>query len=89
MTSMRMRPLNAVWLMMDSADTPMHVGVLATFQKPRNAPEDYLSRWADQMREFQQPAAPWGYRLDRGRGPIYGYRRAGPHTRPCRLACAR
>jgi diacylglycerol O-acyltransferase len=69
MTSMRMRPLNAVWLMMDSADTPMHVGVLATFQKPRNAPEDYLSRWADQMREFQQPAAPWGYRLDRGRGP--------------------
>lgn len=68
MTTMRMKPLDAVWLMMDSADTPMHVGVLAIFEKPRNAPSDYLSKWAAEMREFSEPVAPWGYRLGRGRG---------------------
>lgn len=60
---MRMNPLDAVWLMMESADTPMHVGVLATFEKPRNAAEDYLVEWAAKAREFAMPAAPWCYRL--------------------------
>src|SRR5210317_1452118 len=71
MTSMRMKPLDAIWLMMESADTPMHVGVLAIFQKPRNAPADYLSQWAEQMRESSEPVAPWSYRLSsRGGAPI-------------------
>lgn len=67
MKSTRMKPLDAVWLMMESADTPMHVGVLATFQKPRNAPADYLSEWAEGVRESRELAAPWNYRLS-GKG---------------------
>lgn len=60
---MRMKPLDAVWLMMESPDTPMHVGVLAIFQKPRNAARDYLSQWSEKARESREMAAPWCYRL--------------------------
>ena len=66
MTSMRMKPLDAIWLAMESPDTPMHVGVLAIFEKPHKAPADYLSHWAEQMREVRYPAEPWGYCLSRG-----------------------
>ena len=68
MTNKRMNPLDAVWLMMESDDTPMHVGVLAIFEKPRNAREDYLSQWAEQMRECRELAAPWNYQLSGRRG---------------------
>ena len=68
MKSTRMKPLDAVWLMMESADTPMHVGVLAIFQKPKNSPENYLSQWAEQMRDSREMVAPWNYRLSRKRG---------------------
>jgi WS/DGAT/MGAT family acyltransferase len=60
-----MRPLDAVWLMMESDDTPMHVGVLAIFNKPRNAKANYLSEWAQQMRQVQVPADPWGMAVSR------------------------
>jgi diacylglycerol O-acyltransferase len=62
----RMKPMDAIWLMMDSPDTPMHVGVLAIFQKPHNVPEDYLSDWAQQMRKATDFVAPWNYRLAEG-----------------------
>lgn len=64
-----MKPMDAIWLMMESDDTPMHVGVLAIFKMPRNVPEDYLSDWAQQMREATDLAAPWNYRLARQRVP--------------------
>ena len=63
MINLRIKPLDAIWLMMESADTPMHVGVLATFQKPRNAPSDYLSKWSEEARASGNLAAPWNYRL--------------------------
>jgi WS/DGAT/MGAT family acyltransferase len=61
-----MRPVDAVWLAMESADTPMHVGVLAIFSQPRNAPKNYLSKWAQDMREVDVPAEPWGQVVSRG-----------------------
>ena len=60
---MRMSPLDAVWLMMESADTPMHVGVLATFKKPRKAPRNYLRQLSEQMRNYGSPVSPWNLRL--------------------------
>ena len=68
MKNTRMKPLDAVWLMMESADTPMHVGVLAIFQQPRNTSRDYLSQWAAQMRESRELVAPWKYRLSASGG---------------------
>lgn len=60
---MRMKPLDAAWLMMESDDTPMHVGVLAIFRTPKSARADYLQEWADQMRSQQELVAPWNYHL--------------------------
>lgn len=64
-----MKPLDAVWLMMESDDTPMHVGVLAIFHKPRNAPADYLTHMAAEMRESKQIVPPWDQRLSRASAP--------------------
>jgi diacylglycerol O-acyltransferase len=74
MNSMLMKPLDAVWLMMESSDTPMHVGVLATFQKPAKAPADYLSKWAANMLQSRDVVAPWNYRLAGGTGALAGPR---------------
>jgi len=63
MNGTHLNPLDAVWLMMESADTPMHIGVLAIFRKPRNAPGTWLSSLAAGMRESRKPVAPWNYRL--------------------------
>ncbi len=60
---MRMNPLDAVWLMMESSDTPMHVGVLAQFCKPRNAGKQYLREWVDAQRNDDDAIAPWNLRL--------------------------
>ena len=63
MRTMPVHPIDAVWLWMESPDTPMHVGVLAVFTKPRNAPKDYLSQLATELRESDEIAAPWNCRL--------------------------
>lgn len=58
-----LKPVDAAWLLLETADTPMHVGVLAIFQKPRNAAPDYLSTMAARMREFKVRSEPWNMRL--------------------------
>ena len=60
-----MNPLDSVWLMMESPDTPMHVGVLALFRKPRNAGDNYQAELAGKMREATA-VAPWNQRVSRG-----------------------
>ena len=67
--SKRMSPLDARWLLMESAETPMHVGALAIFSLPPRAKKEYLSEMVAQMREFTKPASPWNYRLSNGRRP--------------------
>ncbi|MCB1687333.1 MAG: wax ester/triacylglycerol synthase family O-acyltransferase, partial [Halioglobus sp.] len=63
METMLLKPVDAIWLMLETADTPMHVGVLAIFQKPRNAAPDYLGAMAARMREFKVRSQPWNMRL--------------------------
>ncbi len=63
MKTMLLKPVDATWLLVESADTPMHVGVLAIFQKPRKAAPDYLSKLAARMREFKVSSEPWNMRL--------------------------
>lgn len=58
-----LKPVDAAWLLMETSNTPMHVGVLAIFRKPRNAPADYLGQMAAGMREFRVRSAPWNMRL--------------------------
>jgi WS/DGAT/MGAT family acyltransferase len=63
MPSQLLTPVDAVWLMLETPDTPMHVGVLATFSMPRNTPPGYLREVADKMRQVPASCAPWNYRL--------------------------
>jgi WS/DGAT/MGAT family acyltransferase len=63
-----MNPLDAVWLMMETEDAPMHVGVLAIFRKPRNAPTGYLQDLAARFRAHRKPQAPWSFQLSHGGG---------------------
>ena len=52
--------LASIWLMMESPDTPMHVGVLAIFTKPAKAGEDFLPDLASGMRGAEPVARPPG-----------------------------
>jgi diacylglycerol O-acyltransferase len=63
MNSKLLKPVDAAWLLLETADTPMHVGVLAIFQKPAKAAPDYLRRLAASMREHKVCCEPWNYRL--------------------------
>jgi WS/DGAT/MGAT family acyltransferase len=63
MNSKLLKPVDAAWLLLESADTPMHVGVLAIFQKPPKAAPDYLRKLAASMREHKACCEPWNYRL--------------------------
>ncbi len=59
-----MKPLDAVWLLMETADTPMHMGVLAIFKQPPSGGKHYLAQLAAEMRAV--PAvAPWNRRVSR------------------------
>lgn len=64
----KLKPLDTVWLMMESPDTPMHVGVLAIFEKPAKSGENFLPELASGMREAE-PVAPWSCELSRGINP--------------------
>jgi diacylglycerol O-acyltransferase len=55
-------PVDAVWLLLESRETPMHVGGLLEFRLPRGAPADYLQRQLEQMRSSRTLPAPWNLR---------------------------
>ncbi len=56
-------PLDAVWLELESRDTPMHVGGLLEFSLPKNAPPDYLKQVFEAMRRVRTIPPPWNLRL--------------------------
>src|SRR5450631_252785 len=65
-------PLDAVWLALESRDTPMHVGALFQFTLPPDAPADYLKQEFERMREPQTIPPPWNLKLVEG--PLLGPR---------------
>ncbi len=69
MQTIRLQAVDAIWLLMESPQTPMHVGVLAIFERPEDAPEDYLIQLAATMRQARALAPPWNCRLARPDGP--------------------
>jgi diacylglycerol O-acyltransferase len=59
----RVSPVDAAWLALESRDTPMHVGGLFEFTLPPDAPDDYLEREFDAMRQARVLPPPWNLRL--------------------------
>ncbi len=63
MTITSLNPLDASWLMVESRDTPMHVGGLLRFSLPEDAPPDFFRRLMEDFRSVRYFAAPWNRRL--------------------------
>lgn len=61
--SKRLSPMDAAWLYVDTRETPMHVGVLAIFALPGEAPQDFLRGLFLQLRETQSFVAPFNLKL--------------------------
>lgn len=61
--SQLINPIDAAWLLMESADTPMHTGVMAIFKMPDNAADDYIANIVANLREQKKASAPWNLRL--------------------------
>lgn len=59
----RMSPLDAAWLMVESEETPMHVGSLMTFSLPEDAPPTFLRDMVARMKSVRDMAPPWDYKL--------------------------
>ncbi len=62
----RLGPLDATWLLLDSADTPMHVGSLLIFSAPEGAGPDHVAQLAERLRLAGEAQPPWNLRLVRG-----------------------
>lgn len=63
MSSIRLNPLDAAWIMTESRATPNHVGGLLIFSLPEGAPRDFLRRLMHDFRTYRGFTAPWNRRL--------------------------
>ena len=55
--------LDASWLLVESADTPMHVGSLMPFSVPDDAGPEFIRELMAELRAATQVAPPWNRRL--------------------------
>lgn len=58
--------LDAAWLYVESAATPMHVASLQIFSPPPGAPEDYVGRLLADFRTSSDVGPPWNRKLASG-----------------------
>ena len=72
MATKRVSPVDAAWLILESRDTPMHVGGLFEFTNPPDAPPDYLRQELERMRSEHTIPRPWNLKLIEG--PVVGPR---------------
>jgi WS/DGAT/MGAT family acyltransferase len=63
MSSTRLNPLDAAWIMTEARATPNHVGGLLIFKLPEGAPRDFLRRLMHDFRTYRGFGAPWNRRL--------------------------
>ena len=68
----RLSPLDTAWLLLESRDTPMHVGALFEFTKPPDAGPEFLAETLAGMRKERAVPAPWNLKLVEG--PLLGPR---------------
>lgn len=62
-SKIKLNPLDAAWLMVESTETPMHVGSLTIFSLPPKAPDTFLKDLVAQMREHRNFAPPFNMKL--------------------------
>lgn len=78
MSEKLLNPLDYSWLLVESRETPMHVGGLIPFTLPDDAPPDFLRQMLADFRAVSEVQAPWNYCLQKP-----GWRRLRPAWREC------
>jgi diacylglycerol O-acyltransferase / wax synthase len=68
----RLSPLEAAWLLLESRDTPMHVGGLFEFTNPPDAEPGFLADTLEAMRAERTVRPPWNLKLVPG--PVVGHK---------------
>lgn len=68
----QLTPLDSAWLLLESRDTPMHVGALFEFTPPEGDGRAWLAEQFEAMRLAQRIPAPWNLKLVDG--PLIGRR---------------
>jgi WS/DGAT/MGAT family acyltransferase len=63
MSNRTLNLLDASWLLVESRETPMHVGALMPFSLPPDAGSDFVRRIMAVFRSSDHVAAPWNRRL--------------------------
>ncbi len=63
-------PLDVAWLYLESSRTPMHVGCVQIFSRPRGAGPDFIREALAQLRDLQRLASP--FNLKPGSLPVVG-----------------
>lgn len=61
----RLKLLDSGWLMMETPETPMHVGGLMLFELPENAPEDYMQSFFQYLLQVDDASSPFNQKLQR------------------------
>ncbi len=56
-------PTDNLFLMLEKRQQPTHIAGLQLFDFPEGAPANYVSRFAEELREYSQPVAPFNQRL--------------------------
>jgi diacylglycerol O-acyltransferase / wax synthase len=59
----RLDTQDAAWLLVESRETPMHVGSLLVFSPPAGSDATYLQGLAARLRGARSVAPPWSYKL--------------------------
>ena len=62
----KLNPLDASWIMVESTETPMHVGSLTIFSLPDSAPADFIKNLVAHLRASETVAPPFNYKLRSG-----------------------
>ncbi|HRD83872.1 MAG TPA: wax ester/triacylglycerol synthase family O-acyltransferase [Rubrivivax sp.] len=70
---MKLKPMNVLdagLLMMESPETPMHIGGVQVLKPPAGARRDHVRKLRDRMMQFPADGAPFNYRLARTGGRL-------------------
>lgn len=67
MKTKRLNLVDMAWLNVETANAPMQVGGLLTFQIPEGAPDDFCEQLVAQWRAYSRVERPWNQRLRAGR----------------------
>ncbi len=55
----KVRLMDSAWLLLESPETPMHVGIVLRFTPPADAPPQYIEQVAASLRSSATVAPPW------------------------------